>query len=201
MPASNFSYDGVHVFLTYPQCTLEREQLRDFFTRLCPECSYLIARECHSDGNFHLHAYVHFGRRRRFTTADCFDVEGYHPNIQKPRRVADVVAYCRKEDSQPLEQGTFPSERGNGWGEIIRESRSRDEFLERARERFPGHYVLSLERLLFFCEYEWGRAATPYSGRTRDSFREPASLTEWVTENLREVLICVCSYRYSYRFR
>lgn len=192
MPASSFAYDGVHVFLTYPQCPIEREQLRDFLRGLAPECEYIIGRELHDDGAYHLHAYVHFGRRRRFTGANAFDVDGYHPNVQHPRRAADCAAYCRKEDSEPLVSEGLDGLLGkqvSGWGEVLAVCKSKDEFLGAARERFPRDYVLHLERLLFFCEWRFGRDETPYVGRGRGEFREPVPLTEWVRTNLLEVLL------------
>ena len=192
MPASHFAYDGVHVFVTYPQCPLERTVLRDFFQALSPGCEYCIGRELHSDGNYHLHAYVHFGVRRRFTSPSAFDVDGYHPNIQRPRRVADVIAYCRKEDTEPLVSPgleSLPSTGVPGWGALLEMSVSRDEFLERVRERFPREYVLRLRELLYFCEWKFGRDATTYCGRARGEFREPVALTDWVTVNLLEVYI------------
>lgn len=188
-----FAFDGTDVFLTYPQCPLERTQLRDFLRVLAPECEYIIGRELHSDGNAHLHAYVHFGGRKRFTSSAVFNLDGYHPNIQRPRRAADVIAYCRKDDTTPLvsdglDMVTMAGR--DGWGAILSESRTRDEFLGLTRERFPKNYVLDYERLVFFCQEHFGRDAAPYSGRTRGEFREPVSLTEWVTENLREVNMC-----------
>jgi len=189
MPASNFSYDGVHVFLTYPQCSLEREQLRDFFNCLVPGCTYVIGRELHSDGNHHLHAYVHFGGRKRFTSAQCFDVEGFHPNIQKPRRAADCVAYCRKDDGEALVHGDFSTSDASrgGWGPLLDEATTREQFFELVRARFPRDLVLHLGRLVEFCEWRFGRDETEYSGRTREQFREPDTLTEWVRVNLLQV--------------
>lgn len=191
MPPRTFHYDGVHVFLTYPQCPLEREQLRDFLVELAPNCSYIIGRELHDDGNPHLHAYVHFGGRRRFRDTTVFDVEGYHPNIQKPRNARHCIAYCRKEDATPLVSENLhesvSSQSSAGWGELLDMSETRDEFLRGARERFPRDYVLSLERLLFFCEWKFGRAETAYSGRGRDEFRETVSMTDWVRANLLTV--------------
>lgn len=193
MPTSTFAYDGSHVFLTYPQCPLERETLRDFLRGLVPECEYIVARELHGDGAYHLHAYCHFGKRRRFASAGAFDVGGFHPNVQKPRSARDVIAYCRKEDTEPLVSDGLgrSSERPGGWGELLELSSNKEEFLELARSRFPRDYVLSLERLLFFCEWRYGRDETTYSGRPRGSFSEPTSLTTWVTENLAEVFICL----------
>jgi len=138
MPASSFSYDGVHVFLTYPQCPLEREQLRDFLLEISPDCAYIIGRELHDDGNYHLHAYVHFGGRRRFTSERAFDVEGYHPNIQKPRRRDDCIAYCRKEDLEPLVSDNLREvqKSTNGWGDLLQVSRRESNFLKEHESAF-----------------------------------------------------------------
>jgi len=189
MPATNFYADGTKFFLTYPQCTLEREQLRDFFQDIEAGCKYLIARELHDDGNPHLHALVVFGRRRRFTDSACFDVGGFHPNIQRCRSVGHVYAYISKDDDNVL--ANFTAEEGisgeTGWGSIVESCLTRGEFLEAVRARFPRDYVLSLERLLAFCEWRYGRDETSYSGRTRESFVEPPTLIDWVLTNLTQV--------------
>lgn len=188
MPAATFSYDGSHVFLTYPQCPLEREQLRDWALSVLLPTKYYIARELHDDGGYHLHCYFAFGRRRRFVGADCFDVDGYHPNVQKPRSAKNVVAYCSKEDATPLANFAPGEMHGEGgWGELLERCGSKDEFLEGVRLRFPRDYVLSLERLLAFCEWKFGREHTSYTGRIRTDFVEPPTLTDWVLTNLSEV--------------
>lgn len=188
MPAAEFAFDGVHVFLTYPQCPLEREQLRDFLCERTSPSKYLIARERHDDGNYHLHAYVHFGRRRRFVGTDSFDVDGYHPNIQRPRSAGSVIAYCCKEDTEPLANFDYRAgETNETWGTLLEKSSGKAEFLQAVRDRFPRDYVLNLERLLFFCEWRFGRDETEYSGRARDDFIELPSMKEWVEVNLLQV--------------
>jgi len=188
MPATSFNFDGLHVFLTYPQCPLPREQLRDILVERTSAEKHFVARERHEDGNYHLHVYLHFGRRRRFVGSGCFDVDGYHPNIQKPRSARDVIAYCSKEDTEPLANFDYRgSEPEQTWGTLLAQAGSKREFLEAVRQRFPRDYVLSLERLLFFCEWRFGRDETEYSGRGRDSFREPSSLKDWVLQNLSQV--------------
>lgn len=190
MPTATFQFDGEHVFLTYPRCNLERSRLRDFFNDLAPNSNHVIARELHEDGTPHLHAYIHFGRRRRFASVRSFDVDGHHPNVQKPRNAKQVIAYCRKEDAEALvSPGLANVQQSNGgWGELLELSGSREEFLDRTREMFPRDHVLSLEKLLFYAEWAFGRDETPYTGRARDGFREPPSLTEWVLRNLSQVL-------------
>jgi len=184
-----FSFDGVQVFLTYPQCPLEREQLRDILLERTDASKYLVARELHSDGNYHLHAYLHFGRRRRFTGTAIFDVEGHHPNIQRPRSPGSVIAYCCKEDTEPLANFDYQDgEPNESWGTILARSNSKDEFLEAVRGRFPRDYVLNFERLLYFCEWRFGREETTYTGRGRHDFVELPTMKDWVEVNLLQVL-------------
>jgi len=189
MPAANFAFDGVHAFLTYPQCPLERERIRDSLNERVGITRYLVAREHHSDGSHHIHAYVHFGGRRRFTDSGAFDVDGYHPNIQKPRSASSVIAYCRKEDTTPLcSPGFGDGLSGNGgWGEILGTCSNRDAFMEEVRNRFPREYVLRLGPLLEFCEWRFGRVETTYEGRGRAEFVEPDVLKDWVESNLTTV--------------
>lgn len=183
-----FTFDGIHAFLTYPQCPLGRQELRDFLVNTVGVQKYLIARERHSDGNHHLHAYIHFGRRRRFTHSTAFDVGGHHPNIQTPRSARSVIAYCCKEDAEPL--ANFDHRAGEprvGWGDILARSTSRREFLDLCRECFPRDYVLHLGQILEFCEHEFGVEETQYGGRRRDEFQELPTLTSWVNDYLSSV--------------
>ena len=75
------------------------------------------------------------------------------------------------------------------WGGILERATTKEEFLAEVRQNLPRDYVLGLERLLFFCEHHFGREQTEYVGRSRSEFREPATLTEWVSSNLVEVYI------------
>jgi len=188
MPAAEFAFDGVQIFLTYPQCALEREQLRDILVERTDPSKYLVARELHIDGNYHLHAYLHFGRRRRFVGTAVFDVDGHHPNIQRPRSARSVIAYCSKEDTELLANFDHTEgEANDNWGTLLERSSSKAEFLEAVRCRFPRDYVLNLERLLFFCEWRFGRDECEYSGRGRCDFVELPTMKDWVEANLLQV--------------
>ncbi|UDN67472.1 replication-associated protein [robinz virus RP_428] len=183
-------------FLTFPQCPLS-ENNYEISSTTGTECKFFIARELHGDGEPHLHAYIHFGRRRRFASADCFDVDGYHPNIQKPRSARDVVAYCGKDDDTPLANFTPDTLPGAaaGWGDILQQSECKGDFLERVRQRFPRDYVLSLERLLSFCEWKYGRENTQYGGRGRSEFLEPDTLKEWTAVERPKSLLFIGASR------
>jgi len=180
----NFVFDGRDVFLTYPQCgELSRERLRDFLIERCGVRRFLIGRELHDDGNPHLHAYAAWDTRRRITDNTFFDVDGRHPNIQKPRNAKDVVEYCRKSDTEALrnfELSELESGRGNtGWRDLLTDCPDARTFLGRVEEHYPRDLCLSIERLLAFCEWRWGTTPSDYLGRGRGEFLEPTELAEW----------------------
>jgi len=195
MPATNFSFDGAHVFLTYPQCPLERECLRDFLVGTHGAIKFLVARESHSDGSYHLHAYAHFGRRLRCTGTDCFDLEGYHPNIQKPRSAKAVAAYCAKDDDSVL-RNFEPDELETtrpGWKSLLQDCPDAATFLARVEEHYPRELCLSLARLLEFCEWRFGRDRIGYSGRSRGEFLETDQLRNWVSLSIEVGKSFICN--------
>jgi len=183
MPASNFHFDGQHVFLTYPQCAeLSRERVRDFFVEKTNCDKFFVALERHADGGRHVHAYFHWERRRRFVGADCFDVDGHHPNISRPRSAKHVIAYCAKEDDSPLanfEPGSEVDE-GGGWGELLHSCTNADEFLRGVRERYPRNFVIDNERIRAFCKWHFKPKPVAYVGRRREEFSVPIELDNWV---------------------
>lgn len=185
----NFSFDGRDVFLTYPQSgDLTRERLRDFLVESLGVQRYLIARELHDDGRPHLHAYAGWDARKRLSDAACFDVDGHHPNIQKPRSAKAVAEYCKKYDSEVLcnfSVAELESGRGNtGWRDLLRDCPDATTFLGRVEEHYPRDLCLSLGRLLEFCEWRFGSERPEYSGRRREQFLEPDELREWARLSL-----------------
>jgi len=189
MPADNFAFDGQLVFLTYAQSgTLTRERLREFVEERLGARQFCIARELHEDGNPHLHAVVRWGRRKRFVGSDCFDVDGHHPNVQRPRSLGHVLAYIRKEDDSPLDSEPPLEAREPGGGDtyasILDGCSGPDDFLARVGEQRPRDLVLYLGRLQEFCRWKWPSPPDTYRGRTRGEFRELPVMTDWVKENV-----------------
>jgi len=195
----NFSFDGRDVFLTYPQCgELSRERLRDFLQVELGVRRFLVARELHDDGQPHLHAYAGWDTRKRLTDARAFDVDGHHPNIQKPRSAKAVAEYCKKYDSEALcnfAVAELESGRGNtGWRDLLRDCPDASTFLARVEEHYPRDLCLSLGRLLEFCEWRFGSERPGYSGRSREQFLEPDELRDWARLSLEVRCILSCLY-------
>lgn len=187
--ARRFTFDGRHAFLTYPQCgDLTRERVRDFLVGELGCRRFLVARELHSDGQPHIHAFCAWDTRRRLVGERTFDVDGRHPNVQIPRSTRDVARYVAKHDVEALrnfEPDELDTDNSRtGWGSILREATGRDDFLARVRENYPRDFALHYQRLEYLCERLWGEGPAVYSGRIRSDFTEPLELHEWVRLSL-----------------
>lgn len=179
-----FRFDARNVFLTYPNSgELTAERLRDFLVEERGARWFHIGRESHSDGRPHLHAYAGWDGRHRARGADHFDCEGQHPNITVPRNKRDVLKYVGK-DGDVLSNCTGPDfddsdDVAGKWGGLLSLPTKRD-FMDGVAVASPRDYILSYDKLEYFCDKRYGRDRDTYRGRTRDQFVEPEPLTEWV---------------------
>jgi len=98
-----FRVQAKHLFLTYPQCDVEHQDLYDYLLNLpignlLPE-KLCLAKEAHQDGHTHYHAYVGFGSTRHIRNQAAFDFNGYHPNVQSARSYKSVLKYVTKDNN------------------------------------------------------------------------------------------------------
>ncbi|CAB91854.1 replicase [Cotton leaf curl Multan virus-[Faisalabad3]] len=102
-------------FLTYPKCSLTKEetlsQLQNLHTPVSKK--YIkICRELHQNGEPHLHVLIQFEGKYQCTNNRFFDLVSptrsahFHPNIQGAKSRSDVKAYIDK-DGDTLEWGEF----------------------------------------------------------------------------------------------
>lgn len=98
---SRFRLNGIHLFFTYPQCPVDKQLAYDFLNeKFSPEL-ILVAQEMHTDGHFHLHAYLKLFTKintinNRF--ADLFiDGQTYHGNYQTCRSAKACLKYVQKD--------------------------------------------------------------------------------------------------------
>lgn len=111
----NFRLNTNRVFLTYPQATCTKQGLFDFLSTLstAPDANgiqvarCLVAQEPHEEGGIHFHCYIEFQRKVDVRNERLFDFEDNHPNIQKVRSKPNVIAYCTKQDEEPLANFTW----------------------------------------------------------------------------------------------
>lgn len=180
MSPPNFRINAKRYFLTYPQCgELTRESVRDMLVQTHGAQYYCVARESHSDGNNHIHAYGEWTGPFSSRDVRIFDVDGFHPNIQPVRSTKRVLEYILKEDSEPI-SNVQPMDGGGrvSYGTILGEASGRDDFLARVASSYPRDYVVFHQRLREFCDARYPEERVEYVPRWTE-FDEPAGLREW----------------------
>lgn len=184
MPAqrtNTFRFESTSAFLTYPRCTLTKEQVLDALSAKLDIKFYRIARELHEDGTPHIHAVVKLNRQLRTRDQRYFDIDGFHPNIQTPRSLKNVCEYVSK-DGDVLD--TFPaSSTKHSWADILPACTTRDEFLVHMRTHFPRDFIINLDRILNFADYHYKPVLPPYVN-DYDFTAVPEPLLEWLSGNL-----------------
>lgn len=102
---SNFRFNAIQVGMTYSQCPLERDRVLSAWLDKFGDNieQYLIAREKHEDGNFHIHGYIRFLKKVNYKDPRFLDIDGYHPKIERGLKSSkNWIQYCIKEDEEPL---------------------------------------------------------------------------------------------------
>ena len=147
-----FQLNAKNVFLTYPRCTLPKEDLLQHLLSLFPESTIRVGHELHRDEGDHLHAFIANKQPIRLkgdTAKSHFDFRGHHPNIQSARKPKECLNYCGK-DGDYIDSAAFdlePTKRC--WSDVIK-AESASEALALSLELFPRDYVLNHEKLEYF---------------------------------------------------
>jgi len=91
---------GKKFLLTFPQCTLTKEEVSQALESQFTVKNFTIARELHEDGSPHIHAVIVLESSPNTTNMRVFDINGYHPNIKTLKTTSDVERaskYCQKD--------------------------------------------------------------------------------------------------------
>lgn len=112
-PSKPFRLQSKHIFLTYPQCdflhTALLENLRARFPN--PLNHFIVSREQHEDGQWHLHALLDLHEKLRTRSVSYFDNlvdPPKHPNIRsKLQSKPATVRYIVKGNNPDLIASTF----------------------------------------------------------------------------------------------
>lgn len=93
------------LFLTYPQCTLLKEEAFNILFEILKEqepTKWIMAHEKHANGDDHLHAYFLLDKKLDTRNPNYLDltkgIETWHGNYQGCRSNKNVIKYCSKED-------------------------------------------------------------------------------------------------------
>ncbi|AGS77269.1 AC1 [Hemidesmus yellow mosaic virus] len=204
MPRSGrFSINAKNYFLTYPRCSLTKEETIEQLRNLQypTNLKYIkVCRELHENGEPHLHVLLQFEGKYNCTSDRFFDLShpscsaSFHPNIQRAKSSSDVKAYIGK-DGDTLDWGEFQVDdeickrRPEICKRCIRLSNnagSKQEALNIIKELMPKDYVLQYHNLHSNFDRIFTSAIPPYkSPFLSSSFDQvPDELEEWVSENV-----------------
>lgn len=98
----SFRLRGTHFLITWAQIDLEHHAVFDVLDSYSPIKGCVLARELHSDGQPHFHAFVEFDQRLDRNLTTQWDLGGRHPNVRVKRYRKDRRAsaeYLRKGDN------------------------------------------------------------------------------------------------------
>lgn len=95
---SKFEINSSRLFLTYPQCSITKEDAYiQLFDKFNPE-EIIVAHELHANGDPHLHCYLKLFKPYRTTNSKFADLGTYHGNYQGCRSAKNVIKYCTKAE-------------------------------------------------------------------------------------------------------
>nr|AIY32802.1 RepA [Chickpea chlorotic dwarf virus] len=200
MPSANknFRFQSKYVFLTYPKCSSQRDDLFQFlWEKLTPFLIFFlgVATELHQDGTTHYHALIQLDKKPHIRDPSFFDFEGNHPNIQPARNSKQVLDYISK-DGDIKTRGDFrdhkvsPSKSDARWRTIIQTATSKEEYLDMIKEEFPHEWATKLQWL----EYSANKLFPPQpeiyvSPFTESDLRCHEDLASWRDTHLYHVSI------------
>ncbi|API65468.1 Rep [Vernonia crinkle virus] len=204
MPRSGaFLVNARNFFLTYPRCSLTKEEALSQLLALDTPTNKLfirICRELHENGEPHLHVLIQFEGKFKCRNNRFFDLNSpnrstqFHPNIQGAKSSSDVKSYMEK-DGDVLDHGVFQidgrSARGgcqnanDAYAEALN-SGSKSQALDILKEKAPKDFVLQFHNLNANLDRIFAPPMEQYiSPFLSSSFNNvPDTLEEWASENV-----------------
>jgi len=119
-----FRVQGKNIFLTYAQAErIESKEhllwaLRD---KIPTPTRWVIGQEQHQDGGKHFHVMLGYDDKVDIRDQAFYDYNDHHPNVQCARAPNQVLAYCTKEDREPLMHGYVGREQEDDIYDVIQE--------------------------------------------------------------------------------
>jgi len=195
-----FVLNARYFLVTYAQSHgLDEWAVSDHFSSLGAEC--IVARENHANGGTHLHAFIDFGRKFRSRRADIFDVDGFHPNIERSKRNPRKGAEYACKDGEVVAGGldvpgisTSLISAAQDKGSTLVCAESQREFFELAEEYCPWDLITRFGSMYQFAKWKWPELAESYVNPPGLCITDGAfpDLVEWRTRALEHSgMFCV----------
>ncbi|BAG68461.1 AC1 protein [Sweet potato leaf curl virus] len=203
--AGRFNIKAKNYFLTYPQCSLTKEEALDQLINLNTPTNkkfIKICRELHENGEPHLHVLLQFEGNYQCTNQRFFDLVSpsrsshFHPNIQRAKSSSDVKSYVDK-DGDTIEWGEFQvdgrSARGgqqtaNDAAAEALNAGSKEAALQIIREKLPEKYLFQYHNLVSNLDRIFSPPPSVYSSPfSSSSFNAvPDIISDWAAENVMD---------------
>lgn len=198
-----FRLQGNHLFLTYPQCKLTKEEAEKNLKLKFPTQleKYLVARESHKDGEPHLHIYLHLREKYRSAReGDLDSIGGQHGNYQTAKNPTKVIKYLIKEGDYLSSLGFNPAElvklkekkKGSVSTSVAR-SLMEGQTLDQVLESQPGFFLLQKRKIEEFLVYlqlrKEAEALVPWSlpAPSLTSSIEDQMICDWLALNIKTI--------------
>jgi len=165
-------------FLTYPRCAVPAETFRVWVESTFKPNYLVIGSELHEDGTPHIHICFTLDEALRTRDPRCFDFQGHHPNIVRPRNIPKCITYVKK-GGVFLEVGV-PPEMKRKWSELSTAT-SKEDFMSTALQVSARDYYINHERLEYVAAKLFKPAAPVYAP-TFTNFTIPEELSEWCNQ-------------------
>nr|AGH29892.1 replication-associated protein [Tomato leaf distortion virus] len=200
-PPKRFKISSKNYFVTYPHCSLTKEEALAQLKLLNTPTNkkYIkICRELHENGEPHLHVLIQFEGKYQCTNNRFFDLVSpsrsahFHPNIQGAKSSSDVKSYIDK-DGDTIEWGEFQvdgrSARGgqqtsnDAAAEALNAS-SKEEAMMIIKEKLPEKFLFQYHNLSSNLDRIFKKAPDPWVPPfPLSSFTNvPDEMQEWADE-------------------
>nr|QNQ79158.1 replication-associated protein [Potato yellow mosaic virus] len=197
----SFSIKAKNYFLTYPQCSLSKEEALSQLQNLTIPVNkkfIKICRELHENGEPHLHVLIQFEGKFNCTNNRLFDLVSptrsahFHPNIQGAKSSSDVKSYVEK-DGDTVEWGMFQidgrSARGgqqtaNDAAAEALNSGTKEEAMKIIKEKLPEKFLFQYHNLSSNLDRIFMKAPEPWAPPfPLSSFTNvPNEMQEWADD-------------------
>ncbi|AAF02098.1 AC1 replicase-associated protein [Pepper leaf curl virus] len=201
-PPKNLRINAKNYFLTYPHCSLTKEEALSQIQAIETPTIKLfirICRELHEDGTPHLHILIQFEGKFQCKNPRFFDLTSptrsahFHPNIQGAKSSTDVKEYIAK-NGDVLDHGVFQidgrSARGgcqsanDAYAEALN-SGTKASALAILKEEAPKDYILQFHNLNSNLDKIFSLRIEMYISPFLVSFDQvQRNLNEWVAANV-----------------
>lgn len=94
-----FRLHSRQLFLTWPKCSLSKENVLEILMTKLDIVKYIIAEELHENGDSHIHAYIKCEKPTDITNPHKLDIEGIHGKYESCRNFHAVRNYCKKDNN------------------------------------------------------------------------------------------------------